>query len=304
MTKAMLILGAAGFIGRNLAEAVAGPDRPVIAATRQPAAFCHPGIENVVAPFDTADDFVPLLHRSAVVIHTASISTPGSSAAQPQLDGNLRTTLALIEALQAFPDRRLIYLSSGGTLYGDRDRPALEDDPLRPRSYHGAGKAAAEHFAHAWAVQYGGTAVALRPSNIYGPGQMPRRGFGIIPTAFDCARRGRPLTIWGDGSTVRDYLYIDDLMALCDKTLTHELPPGMHTFNASSGEGIALRHLLDAIDATTHHPLQRDYQPARRVDVHKVVPDASTARVAFGWEPQIALEQGLRRTWQWFNAQV
>lgn len=301
MTQAVLILGAAGFIGRHLAEAIAGSGRPVIAATRQAAVFKNPLVRNVTASFDTADSFLPLLADSSAVVHAASISTPGSSAAQPQLDGNLRTTLALIEALQSHPDRRLVYLSSGGTLYGDCDHSAREDDPLRPRSYHGAGKAAAEHFVHAWSMQYDGTAVVLRPSNVFGPGQLPRRGFGIIPTAFQCARDDKPLTVWGDGSTLRDYLYVDDLVALCSLALTHALAAGTHTFNAAHGEGVSLNALLDVIDATTARALTRDYQAARRVDVQRIVPDNASAREVFGWQPQVSLRQGLQRTWQWFD---
>lgn len=302
MSHTLLILGGSGFIGRNLAESMARNGYQVIAATRQPATFDHASISNVVAPFDCADQFAALLQSSHAVIHAASSSTPGSSAAQPQLDGNLRTTLALIEALQDHPDRRLLYLSSGGTLYGDRVRAAREDEPLRPRSYHGAGKAAAEHFIHAWAVQYGGTAVVLRPSNVYGRGQLPRDGFGIIPTAFDCALRGVPLPVWGDGQTVRDYLHVHDLVSLCGAALAQYQPPGMHVYNASRDEGVTLNQLLDVIDRTTGHPLQRDYQPARRVDVSCIVPDNSAARTTFGWHPATTLDQGLHETWQWFTS--
>lgn len=301
MNNAIVVLGAAGFIGRHLAEHLAMCGEPVIAATRRPARFDDPRIVNAVAPFDTVEHFLPLLAQSRCVIHAASSSTPGSSAAQPQLDGNLRATLALIEALQRHPDRTLLYLSSGGTLYGDRERAAREDDPLRPRSYHGAGKAAAEHFIHAWAMQYDGTAIVLRPSNVYGPGQLPREGFGIIPAAFDCAMRDAPLTVWGDGGTVRDYLYVEDLVALCVSSLEPGRASGTHVFNAAGGEGIPLNLLLDAIDRTTGRQLRRDHQPVRRVDVRHIVPDNSAARTAFGWQPVTMLEQGLRQTWQWFS---
>lgn len=301
MDNTVLILGASGFIGRNLAEAMARDGHQVIAATRAPAGYAHPAIRNVVAPFDNADQFAPLLLRSHAVIHAASSSTPGSSAAQPQLDGNLRTTLALIEALQGQPGTRLLYLSSGGTLYGDRDRAAREDDPLRPRSYHGAGKAAAEHFIHAWAMQYDGVAMVLRPSNVYGRGQLPRQGFGIIPTAFDCVLRDAPITVWGDGETVRDYLHVDDLVSLCSLALAQGAQSGVHVYNASRDDGITLNGLLDAVDTTTGRQLRRLYQPARRVDVGRIVPDNTAARTTFDWCPRISLEQGLADTWHWFT---
>jgi UDP-glucose 4-epimerase len=297
----IVVLGAGGFIGRHLAEALAASGTLVVAATRRPATFEGAGIRNVACDFIDAAQFAPLLRNACAVMHAASTTTPGSSAAQPQLDGNLRTTLALVEALQSSPATRLVYLSSGGTLYGDREGGALETDQLQPRSYHGAGKAAAEHFIQAWASQYGGTAIILRPSNVYGPGQPPREGFGIIPAAFDAAMRHAPLTVWGDGTTIRDYLYVDDLGELCECALSSDLPAGTHVFNASVGHGLRLDKLLDAIDATTGEPLQRNYQPTRSVDVHSIVPDATAARRAFGWTPTTPLATGLERTWHWFR---
>jgi UDP-glucose 4-epimerase len=255
----------------------------------------------VVTPWNEAGQFAPWLPQCSSVVHAASSSTPGSSAARPQLDGNLRTTLALIEAWQGSTACRVLFLSSGGTLYGDRDTPALEADPLLPRSYHGAGKAAAEHFFQAWATQYGGTAVLLRPSNVYGPGQSTRRGFGIIPAAFDCASKGTPLPIWGDGSSIRDYLYVDDLIALCEAALSDPMDPGVHVFNAASGEAISLSALLDRIDTVTGRTLHRQYQEARRVDVHNITADTTAARRTFAWHPATPLDEGLARTWQWFS---
>lgn len=296
----VFLLGAAGFIGRHLARHLADAGNTVIAATRQPAEFDHPRIQNVVERWEESAQFANLLPQCSAVIHAASSSTPGSSDARPQLDGNLRTTLAMIEALQETPSCRVLFFSSGGTLYGDRDTPALESDPLRPRSYHGAGKAAAEHFFHAWATQYEGTAIVLRPSNVFGPGQPARLGFGIIPAAFACALSGRPLRIWGDGSSVRDYLYIDDLLALCVAALGANLVPGAHVYNAASGEAVGLDALLDRIDAVTGKPILRIHEPARRVDVRSILADTGAARAAFGWTPNTPLDEGLQRTWQWY----
>ncbi|MFC5577221.1 NAD-dependent epimerase/dehydratase family protein [Lysobacter niabensis] len=299
----VFLLGAGGFIGRHLARRLAEDGHAVIAATRAPATFEHPGIRNVVGGWDDATQFARWLPGCAAAIHAASSSTPGSSDARPQLDGNLRTTLAMIEALQDTPSCRVLFLSSAGTLYGDRATPAAETDPIRPRSYHGAGKAAAEHFFQAWATQYEGAVTVLRPSNVFGPGQSARRGFGIIPTAFDCALHGTPLSIW-DGSTVRDYLYVDDLLDLCAATIAHSFEPGAHVFNAAFGEGVTLDALIDRIDAVTGRPIERRYETARRVDVHTITADTTAARSAFGWSPAIDLDEGLHRTWQWYSTQA
>ena len=295
------ILGAAGFLGRSLGESLARAGVEVLAATRRPASFDHAGIRNIVAPFADGGDFVPLLRDGAAIVHAASISTPGSSAAQPQLDGNLRTTLGLLEALQESPGNRLLYISSGGTLYGDSELPMAEDAPLRPRSYHAAGKIAAESFIRAWASQYPGTAVVLRPSNVYGPGQRPGNGFGVVPNAFRCAVEGAPFTVLGDGRSLRDYLYVDDFMSLCTTALSARLDKGFHAFNASSGNAVELLALLDRIDATTGMPLRRVFQPARTIDVRTIMLDNAAARTAFGWNSAMDLDEGLRRSWRWFR---
>lgn len=297
--SAVFILGAGGFIGRRLAERIAGQGREVIAATRRATTFAHAGIRNVCADFDEASQFAPWLTRCGAVIHAASSSTPGSTAAEPQLEGNLRTTLALIEQLQIQTECRLLYLSSGGTLYGECEVPARECDPLRPRSYHGAGKAAAEHFIHAWACQYGAMATILRPSNVYGPGQFPRSGFGVIASAFDCLRRRRPFTVWGDGAMVRDYLFVDDLVALCLLALDRKPLRGTSIFNAASGDSVTLSALLDKIERVAGQSLVRVHSTARILDVRTVRLDAGAARASLGWTPTYSLDEGLELAWQW-----
>jgi len=301
--SSVLVLGAAGFIGRHITEGLAAHGGHVLAATREPSRFIHSAlIENVVANFSQPGMFLPLLERCHAVVHAASTTTPGSSMAAPQIDGNLRTTLALIEALQHKPTPRLLYLSSAGTLYGERDTPATESSPLRPRSYHGAGKAAAEHFIHAWAMQYQGTALVIRPSNVYGPGQTARRGFAIVPTAMDHAIRGEPLEIWGNGMQIRDYLYVDDLVALCLFALGASVSSGCHVYNAASGDAITLNELLTRIEMISGHIIGRLHGPARPADVGRILVSAETARRTLGWKPVIGLGEGLSRTWAWHRS--
>lgn len=299
----VLVLGTGGFIGRHLATRFAERGTAVIAATRNAASFPHPGIRNVAAAYDDPTHFAGPLTSCRLVVHAASRSTPGSSAATPQLDGNLRTTLALLEALQAAPWCRLLFLSSGGTLYGERDTPARESDLLLPRSYHGAGKAAAEHFIRAWAAQYDGTAVVLRPSNVYGPGQTARSGFAIVPTAMECAWRGTVLPVWGDGAQVRDYLFINDFVDLCLRAADASLDAGCHVYNAASGETLSLHALLARIEGVTGTKIARDYQPTRGADIIRVAMDAGAARADFAWKPRTVLDRGLAETWQWLQTQ-
>jgi UDP-glucose 4-epimerase len=214
----------------------------------------------------------------------------------------LHPTLALLQALQRKPQTKLLYLSSGGSLYdADPLELATESADIHPRSYHGAGKIAAEHFISAWCSQYGGAATIVRPSNIYGPGQAERAGFGIVPAGFGKMLRNETLTVWGDGSAIRDYLYIDDLTALCMSILAADMPLGSRIFNAASGIGVSLNDLLDTMETVAGKMLHRTYDASRTVDATRVVMDARLAEQHYGWTPQTRLHEGLRQTWDWFT---
>jgi UDP-glucose 4-epimerase len=304
MRESILVTGAGGFIGRRLVSALAAQGRNVIAATRRPLDDVPHNVEVHAREFRAADDFLPLLERSFAVFDLACTSTPGSTARTPgsEVVSNLGTVVGLIEALQSMADVRAIHVSSGGSLYGAAADGADEDAPIAPRSYHGAAKAAAEHFWGAWCRQYGGCATILRPSNIFGPGQHERTGFAVIPTAMVKMMRRETLTVWGDGSAVRDYLYIDDFVSLCLNVLAAPAETGARVFNASSGIGTSLNELLALIEEVSGQPLQRTCLAGRFVDADRTVLDSTRAKQVFGWAPQVGLREGLTRTWQWLKS--
>jgi UDP-glucose 4-epimerase len=304
LCEPILVLGAGGFIGGHLVRMLAEQGERVIAVSRHPIDLGVPNIEFIAGEPSEPEHFLPLLRRSRAVIHTASRSTPGSSAghAMAELQHNLRPTLALLQALQQRPQTNLLYLSSGGSLYANvPDELATETSPISPRSYHGAGKIAAEHFIGAWCHQYGAGATILRPSNIYGPGQNERDGFGIVPAGLGKIRRAETLQVWGDGSTIRDYLYVADFVALCIATLGKPMPSGAPIFNACSGRGISLNELFSTMETVTGETLHRTYDIGRAVDAPRVVMDAAAARQEFDWNATTSLHEGLANTWAWFN---
>lgn len=302
MADAILVLGGGGFVGRALVAGLSTRGMPVIVASRNRAAFDLPSVENVVGTFREPDDFHPLLERSRAVVHLATGSTPGTSAAQPlkEVQTNLHLTACLLEAMQRYPAVRMLYLSSGGSLYADSSVPSDETAALRPRSYHGAGKVAAEAFISAWCDQVAGSAVALRPSNVYGPGQPERPGFGVIPAAYGKMLRGETLHVWGDGGAQRDYVYIDDLVRLCVAVLASPMAPGLRIVNCASGTSVTLNALFEAMERASGRSLRRSYDESRAVDASCIAMDASLARRLYDWEPQVALESGLRLTWEEF----
>jgi len=305
MSDRILVIGAGGFIGQHLVRALARQGELVIAASRSEIVFGLPNVEEVIAELREPKDFAPLIARSRAVAHLASTSTPGTSAARPlhELADNLQPVAGLLQVLQDHPDVDLLYLSSGGSLYTSTgDIAANEATRVQPRSYHGAGKIAAEYFISAWCNQYSGRATILRPSNVYGPGQLERTGFGIVPTAFGKIKRDETLHIWGDGSAVRDYLYIDDLVELITTILARQMSVGSHIVNACSGIGVSLNELFAAMETVTGRSLRRSYEVGRALDAARVVMDSTLANHEYGCSPTTPLHEGLERTWVWLNS--
>lgn len=242
--------------------------------------------------------------RARAVVHVASTSTPGSSAGLPvkELEENVLPMVALLEAMQTVPQVPLIYVSSGGSLYSRITSGASDElAAVYSRSYHGAGKIAVEHFIEAWCNQFAGDAVVMRPSNLYGPGQFERAGFGVVPAALGKLSRGEVLHVWGDGSAERDYLYIDDFINLLLAAIDAPHRAGFRIFNACNGESIDLNGLFALLERVTGKPLCRTYDAGRPVDAPSVWMQAARARRTFGWLAKVGLLEGLERTWRWYS---
>lgn len=303
MGDRILVLGANGFVGHRLTSSLVAQGERPIAVSRQTFHHDLPGAELVIADLTEPSQVAQLLDRARIVVYLASRSSPGTSAGKPvaELQNNLLPLLTLLETLQGTPEVDLLYLSSGGSLYTvDTGEPATENAVVQPRSYHGAAKVAAECFISAWSRQYNGRATMLRPSNLYGPGQIEKAGFGIIPNCFGKILRGEALSVWGNGSNVRDYLYIDDFIELCLEVIRNPMPLDARIFNASSGTGASLNELFHAIEVVAQKPLLRSYASSRTLDAEYIVIDSSLARQHYGWAPQTPLLEGLRKTWDWF----
>ena len=303
MPNATLIVGAGGFIGRALTASLVSSGEPVIAGVRSAVKDLTPGADQRLIDFDDRVSLQKMLERCGSVVYLASDSTPVSTARRPlaEMDLNLRPLLIFLEELGKFQNIPLVYLSSAGSLYSGSDDQLLDEAQLPcPRSYHGAGKIAAEHFIGAWCRQNGMCATIVRPSNVFGPGQTERKGFGIIPHAFGAVLRNDPITVRGDGEAARDYLYINDLINLCTAILRKPPASGVAIFNAGTGVATPLKDLLALIEDITGREPERHYQPIEAVDAGTVAIDPSHATRSLGWKPQMPLRKGLEITWKWF----
>ena len=303
--RKVLITGGSGFLGSALARRLLNEGYHVHRLQRSAATPLGEGDHSHQGDLGDSDQLHGLIKECECVLHIASASTPGSSTLRPaaEIEANLRPGLQLIEAMQAFPDRPLVFISSGGTLYGDpQTNEAAEDSPLRPMSYHGASKLALETFLHAYHRQTGGAVSILRPSNLYGPGQTLRSGFGVIRTLLEHLRDGTPMTIWGDGENVRDFLYIDDMVEAVRLAMQHAA--GWQVYNVGAGQGHSIHQVRQLAENISGKALVCKFEAARPGDVRRIVLDCTRLRQQLGWQPKTSLEQGIRLTWQWLQSQA
>ena len=236
------------------------------------------------------------------VVHAFSATTPGTGDADPSLDvaANLLPTIGLLDRMVDAGVKRLIFLSSGGMVYGMPGQlPIPEVHPLRPTNSYGIVKVAIESYIDLYARTKGLSAVILRPSNTYGVRQGRDGSQGLVNTLLRRALVGERVSIWGDGSIVRDHLHVDDLARLACLAGETEVTG---VFNAGSGVGTSVRDLIDLVSEVTGRELDVQYGPQRSVDVPETVLDIARAGSAFGWRPEIGLRDGLTRTWAWHQS--
>jgi len=295
-----LVIGGNGFIGSGLVSVLrARGVHVVVLDPGQPRTDVDwSGIDFIAGSLADAAVTTRALEGVDVVFHLAGTTVPGTSNLDPVADvqGNLVATLGLLGAMRAAGVRRIVYFSSGGTVYGNPSlSPVPESHPLNPISSYGVVKVAIENYLRMYQRLGDLNPVILRPSNPYGPRQSTAGVQGAVAAFLGLAARGEPVRIWGDGEVVRDYLYIDDLVELAASAgLSRETG----TFNVGSGEGHSLNALVGIVSRVIGRPLPVEYLPGRPFDVRRVVLDVQAARAAFGWSPTVTLEDGIRRTWR------
>lgn len=258
-----------------------------------------------VKPFTHPKDFDELLQDTKTLIHCASSSTVASSSSRPvhEFDSDLRTSLALIEALEDRRDIHVVFLSSGGTVYGRQmvNTPIDEKTTPSPISYHGASKLSVEHFFQAWATQNCTALTILRPSNIFGPGQPYTQGFGVIPALFRSVFENRKFTIRGSLDSVRDYLYIDDFIDLLHRIGTSNSTSGPVTYNAGRGTGTSLRELIALVESICGSTIEVSIEQPLKGEISHVILSSEAAEKSFEWTSRTSLHFGLEETWRWWQ---
>ncbi len=301
------LFGGAGFIGSHLAERLldAGHVVRVFDLLDRGAVrgFPRGDVEWIRGNCFDAQDLRQAIDGCEAVFHLAWTTLPGSSNEDPAADveSNVLGTLRLLDAWRLVGPGKVVFVSSGGTVYGvPRTVPITEEHPTLPISSYGITKLAIEKYLELYRVLHGMNYCVLRVANPYGERQRVESGQGAVGAFLHRVHRGEPIEIWGDGSVVRDYVYVGDVAAALARALDYRGP--RRIINVGSGVGRDLNEVVAAIERVIGRPVERRYLPGRKFDVPANVLDIGLARAELGWQPATAFEEGLSRTLRWLAA--
>ena len=305
----IIVFGGDGFIGRHLGAALAKEQDANITVFSRFSTYKtgteHPfeGLINVkVLPgdFSNRSDVAAALKGMDYVFHLISTTNPATSSNDPimDMDTNVLYSLELLKACAAKKVKKVIFLSSGGTVYGDVNSDTIDENTVpQPRSPYGIGKITIEHYLRYFKHRFNLDSITYRVANPYGPGQNIYGKQGVIPIFMHSALTNAPITVYGDGSMVRDYIYIDDLVRMI--ALTYSKENQSEVYNLGSGTGVSVNELITAMERCTRLPFAKDYLDTPATFVHKSVLDISKFESEFGLTPEIGLEEGIERTWEY-----
>jgi UDP-glucose 4-epimerase len=296
------IFGGGGFIGSAIADRLLR-DRHAIRIFERPRVEPYrrfsgdEDVEWIAGDFMSVHDVDQALDRVDVVLHLISTTLPRGSNDDMVYDveSNLVATLQLLGAMVAKRVHKIVFISSGGTVYGNPTYlPIDENHPTEPLVSYGVTKLAIEKYLLLHQHLHGIKANILRVANPFGQRQRVETAQGAVAAFLSKAMRGQPVEIWGDGTVTRDFIYVSDVAEAFARAVEYE--GGWSVFNIGTGIGTSLNELIDMVERVLGREVVRQYRPGRRFDVPVSILDSSLARRELGWEPRVTLDEGLALT--------
>lgn len=299
-----LVLGGNGFIGSHLVDRLVENGYMVRAFDRfgpnQVNFTRHQNIEVFAGDFLNRADLAAALQGVDYVFHLISTTTPATAENDPlvDIDTNVHNTIQLLEECVEANIKKVFFASTGGAIYGDidADKPINEGTNPQPVSPYAIGKLTIEHYLRYFNRKFGLSTLTFRISNPYGERHSPVNRQGVIPIFLHHIANNEPITVLGDGSMVRDYLYVGDVATLVAKTF---IIAKNSLYNLGSGQGININELVGIIKKVTGRAVQINHRPKPPTFVQNVILDTSRFRNEFGLAPETSLEDGIRKTWEY-----
>lgn len=299
----ILVLGGNGFIGSHLVDVLIEKGHKVRVFDRFPEKYRQPlgQVDYCFSSFEDNFALVEALEGIDLVYHLISTTVPSNSNLNPigDIESNLHPSVRLLKGMIHCKVKRIIFLSSGGTVYGNPLKiPISESHPLQPLCSYGVVKVAIEHYLQMFQRLHNIQPLIFRVSNPFGPRQGHLGVQGIIATFLSNIIKEEYLNVWGNGSISRDYIYISDLIRLLAVAAESD-ETGI--FNVGSGKSTEINEIIQTICRVTgKNPVVR-YEPSRDFDVQKIVLDICKVRQRFDWYPRVEMDEGINLHWNWFN---
>jgi UDP-glucose 4-epimerase len=304
----VLVTGGAGFVGATLVRRLAAAGHPVRVldncTTGDPAHLDGVSAELVRGDIRDVQALDAALDGIRGVVHLAAAGSVVDSVTDPvaNFEANVLGTFRVLDAARRAGVTRIVQASTGGALVGNAEPPVTERTLPKPISPYGASKLAGEGYAHAFAKAYGLGTVALRFANVYGPWSARKKG--AITTFFRAIHKGEPMAIYGDGSSSRDYIHVEDIARAIELALTRDVPGGtvLHIASGVETPVAQLARLCAAAAGAPGHPVE--HRPPRPGEVDRNFASYQLASEVLGYQPTITREDGLASTWTWFQDHV
>jgi len=301
----ILVLGGSGFLGSHIVDKFLAEKHDVCVYDLYPERFRRSpkGIRFHTGDFGNVGALDELISTGFdAVIHCVSTTTPKSSNESPEFDiqSNVIGTLYLLDICVKHKVGKLVFLSSGGTVYGDIGELELVDEShaVKPMCSYGVSKLTIEHYLDVYKHLRGLDYVALRLSNPFGERQSPLRALGALTVFLHRTLKGQSVEVWGDGAVTRDYIYVGDVANAVYLATVKQISG---VYNVGSGTGLALRDVLTHVARATGTEPRVTWLASRSFDVPRIVLDATKLRNATAWENSTSLEEGISITADWLR---
>jgi UDP-glucose 4-epimerase len=304
----ILITGGAGFIGSHIVDALVAANSYDLAVIDDLSSGkrerLDPSVRFHHADIRNADEVRLVMDRERpeVLIHLAAQIDVRKSVVEPTFDAevNIGGFLNLMEAGREKGLKRVIFASTGGAIYGEQETfPCDEQHRCRPLSPYGVSKLSTETYLFFYKMQYGIDYAALRYSNVYGPRQDPHGEAGVVAIFSGRMLAQQPCTIYGNGAQTRDYIYVGDV-ARANLAALNRSASG--AFNVGTGRETSVNQLFAALARIARASGSPVFAPARRGEQLRSVISPARAATELGWRPEVALEEGLQRTLEFFKS--
>jgi UDP-glucose 4-epimerase len=294
-----LVTGGAGFIGSHLVDALlARGDQVHVVDNLGTGSRENLASDAELRELDIRDESLEQLAgqlQPELVFHLAAQADVGTSVERPAFDADVNVvgTVRVLEAARGC-EARVVFVSTGGAIYGECERPAREDDAPEPGSPYAASKLAGENYLATWNRLYDSRHVTCRLANVYGPRQQPTLEGGVVAIFLDRMRDGRETEIFGDGNQTRDFVYVEDVV---EALLAAARSTEAGLYNIGSGVATSVGELHRLCAETAGVEREPRFHPDRPGDLRHSVIDPSRAARELDWHARTSLAAGLAKTW-------